>query len=82
MSAATDSDHWVRFDPRGCAQSSSYVDRVGALAEDAHKVFVPKVADRRREASEGWTLERLTKTQWRERARPCFKGTCTHGART
>ncbi|MDX3165954.1 hypothetical protein PV516_19390 [Streptomyces scabiei] len=76
------SDHWVRFDPQGCAQSSSYVDEIGPLAEDAHKQFVPKVADRRREAAEGWTTERLTKQEWRERALPCFKGACSHGKRS
>ncbi|GAA1110691.1 hypothetical protein [Streptomyces javensis] len=81
MSAAT-TDHWVRFAPTGCAVSSTYVDSVGALAEDAHKQFVPKVADRRREAAEGWAMERLTKQEWRERALPCFQGTCTHGKRS
>ncbi|MER5302201.1 hypothetical protein ABT039_22460 [Streptomyces lasiicapitis] len=70
-------DRWVRFDPAGCAHSSIYV-AAAPLAEDAYKRAVPKLADRRREANQGWTLERLTKQQWRERAMPCFKGTCSH----
>ncbi|MEU3399404.1 hypothetical protein [Streptomyces filamentosus] len=77
MKGAT-SDHWVRFDPAGCAQSSAHVDEVGPLAEDAYKHVVPKVADRRREAAAGWTMQRLTKEEWRERARPCFVRACGH----
>lgn len=76
----TETDHWVRFDPAGCAQSSTYVDEAGPLAEDAYKQIVPRIADRRREAAEGWTLERLTKQEWHERAHPCFVGTCSHQA--
>jgi hypothetical protein len=76
---ATESEHWVRFDPQGCAQSSSYVDEVGPLAEDAYKRIVPRIADRRQEAADGWTMQRLTKQEWRERAKPCLLGTCTHG---
>ncbi|MER0443114.1 hypothetical protein ABR738_00735 [Streptomyces sp. Edi4] len=75
MSATT--DHWVRFDPAGCAHSSAYVAEV-PLAEDAYRRAVPKIADRRREAAAGWTLKRLTKEQWREQAKPCFTGDCAH----
>ncbi|MCZ0983878.1 hypothetical protein O1L60_44755 [Streptomyces diastatochromogenes] len=78
MSAAS-TDHWVRFDPAGCAHSSTHVDEV-PLAEDAYRRAVPKIADRRREAAAGWTMERLTKQAWRERAKPCFTGSCTHPA--
>ncbi|MEV1040398.1 hypothetical protein AB0J01_27665 [Streptomyces sp. NPDC050204] len=79
MSAAPN-DHWVRFDPAGCAHSSTLVDEAGPLAEDAYRKVVPKVADRRREAAEGWTMVRLTKGEWRERAKPCFTGECSHRA--
>ncbi|MFF2571140.1 hypothetical protein [Streptomyces sp. NPDC058084] len=72
------SDRWVRFDPVGCARSSLYVDEVGPLAEDAYRQVVPRVADRRREAAAGWTMERLTRQEWSERARPCFTGSCSH----
>lgn len=82
MNAQAENDHWVHFSPDGCAQSSSYVAEVGPLAEDAYKRIVPKVADRRREAAEGWTIERLSKAAWRERAKPCFRGQCTHQAAT
>ncbi|MFJ2752748.1 hypothetical protein [Streptomyces sp. NPDC087297] len=77
-------DHWVRLDPAGCAHSSAYVDEAGALAEDAYRRFVPKLADRRREAADGWTLVRLTHQNWLTQCGPCFYGTCTHqsGAKT
>ncbi|MFB7649376.1 hypothetical protein ACFC0S_16040 [Streptomyces sp. NPDC056084] len=77
MTATT--DHWVRFDPAGCAHSSAHVAAV-PLAEDAYRRAVPRIADRRREAAAGWTLERLTKEQWRERAKPCLTGACAHRA--
>ncbi|MFD5882580.1 ASCH domain-containing protein [Streptomyces yangpuensis] len=74
------SDHWVRFDPAGCAHSSAYVTEAGLLAEDAYKTFVPKLPDRRREAAEGWTLVRLAHPDWLTQAGPCFYGTCRHQA--
>ncbi|MER6253679.1 hypothetical protein ABT224_20215 [Streptomyces sp. NPDC001584] len=73
-------DHWVRLDPAGCAHSSAYVNEAGALAEDAYRRFVPKLADRRREAAEGWALVRLTHEDWLTQCGPCFYGTCTHQA--
>lgn len=73
-------DHWVRLDPAGCAHSSIYVEEAGALAEDAYRSFVPRLADRRREAAEGWTLVRVTHEDWGHRHGPCFYGTCDHQA--
>lgn len=73
-------DHWVRLDPTGCAHSSSYVKDTGPLAEDAHRSFVPRLADRRREAVQGWTLLRVTNEDWVDQYGPCFYRTCAHQA--
>ncbi|MFD6534871.1 ASCH domain-containing protein [Streptomyces goshikiensis] len=73
-------DHWVRLDPAGCAHSSVPATGTFVLGEDAHRWFVPKLADRRREAAEGWTLNRVTHEDWVTRYRDCFRSTCAHQA--
>ena len=69
---------WIRIDPAGCVFGSVREDFVGSLAEDAHKEFTPKVADRRREAAEGWRLELVGRNEWDRRAKPCLMGECDH----
>lgn len=69
---------WIRIAPNGCVTGSVYASMVGDLQEDAHKEFTPKVADRRREASEGWRHERVDRAEWQRRARPCLLGECQH----
>ncbi|MGW9068644.1 hypothetical protein ACWGQT_04265 [Streptomyces yangpuensis] len=74
------SDHWVRFDPAGCAHSSAYVTEAGLLAEDAYKTFVPQLADRRGRPPRAGLWCRLTHPDWLTQAGPCFYGTCRHQA--
>ncbi|WP_019358033.1 hypothetical protein [Streptomyces sp. AA1529] len=45
---------WIRIAPSGCVHGSVHEESVGQLNDDAHKEFTPRVADRRREAAEGW----------------------------
>lgn len=68
---------WVRFDPQGCAYSSSYGD-AAATPEEARKRFVPRQRDRDREIRKGWTVQLLSKRQWGDQAAACFYGTCDH----
>lgn len=69
---------WVQFNPSGCAVGSVLAGVVGASAEDAHKRFTPKAADRRRETTEGYRHELLVHDEWKRRAEPCFLGRCNH----
>ncbi|MGW7597300.1 hypothetical protein [Streptomyces antimycoticus] len=69
---------WIRIGPNGCVTGSVLEAAVGPLAEDAHKEFTPRVKDRRREAAEGWRHELVSHAEWKERAEPCFMGTCQH----
>lgn len=71
---------WIRIAPTGCVYGSVHEESVGALAEDAHKEFTPRIADRRREAAEGWRHELVGRDEWKRRAEPCFRGRCTHGS--
>ncbi|MEU2453820.1 hypothetical protein ABZ605_27555 [Streptomyces sp. NPDC012765] len=73
-------DHWVRLDPAGCAHSSAGATGALVLGEDAYRWFVPKLADRRREAAEGWTLNRVTHEDWDARYRLCLRSACAHQA--
>ncbi|TFI30093.1 hypothetical protein [Streptomyces sp. 4R-3d] len=69
--------HWVLLGPDGCAYASEYGD--GALdAERAHRNFTPRQRDRDRQTRQGYTVQLLTKDQWRKRAAPCFYGKCPH----
>lgn len=69
--------HWVLFGPNNCAYASEYGD--GAVdAEQAHKNLRPYKRDRDREIKQGYHVELLSKKQWRDKAGPCFYGTCTH----
>lgn len=69
--------HWVLFGPNDCAYASEYGD--GAVdAEQAHKNLRPYKRDRDREIKQGYHVELLSKQQWRQKAGPCFYGTCTH----
>jgi hypothetical protein len=69
---------WIRINPQGCVTGSALGEYVGALAEDAHKEFTPKVRDRRREAAEGWRHELVGHAEWKQRAEPCLRGQCQH----
>lgn len=71
-------EFWIRINPAGCVTGSAREDFVGPLAEDAHKEFTPRVADRRREAREGWQHELIGRTEWERRAKPCILGRCDH----
>lgn len=69
---------WIRIAPHGHVRGCADAELVGLLVEDAHKEFTPLVADRRREAAEGWRHELLTPAEWDERAKPCLLHTCDH----
>lgn len=69
---------WIRIDPTGCVDGSIHEEIVGPLAEDAHKEFTPRVADRRREAALGWRHELVTRAEWNRRAKPCLLRQCRH----
>lgn len=68
---------WLRIDPSGCVDGSVREDAVGQLTEDAHKVFTPRVADRRREAAAGWRHE-LVDCAGFDAIKPCLYGKCDH----
>lgn len=72
------SGFWLRIDPTGCATGSVREDFVGPLVEDAHKEFTPRVADRRREAAEGWRHELVDGAGF-DAAKACLVGRCQHG---
>jgi hypothetical protein len=72
-------EYWVRFNPHGCAVSSCTVDFAGPLESDAHRMFTPKVADRRREAAEGWWMGKVDQDGLDELV-PCLRGRCKHRA--
>lgn len=69
---------WIRIAPNGCVFGSVLEDAVGPLAEDAHKEFTPRVADRRREAAQGWRHELVGREEWERRAEPCLRSQCAH----
>lgn len=69
---------WIRISPKGCVHGSVLVESVGELPDDAHKEFTPRIADRRREAREGWTHELVNGKEWDDRAKSCLKGECGH----
>ncbi|MFD7861813.1 hypothetical protein [Streptomyces sp. NPDC059783] len=69
---------WIRISPQGCVTGSALGDFIGPLVEDAHKEFTPRVADRRREAAEGWRHELIGRAEWQRRAEPCLRGLCGH----
>lgn len=71
---------WIRIAPTGCVYGSVHEESVGQLAEDAHKEFTPRIADRRREAAEGWRHELVGRDEWKRRAEPCFMGRCSHAS--
>jgi len=71
---------WIRITPAGCVTGSVLEEYVGPLAEDAHKEFTTRVADRRREAREGWKHELVGHAEWVRRAEPCISGRCDHVA--
>lgn len=70
---------WLRLAPTGCAHGSVRVDSVGLLPDDAHREFTPKVADRRREAAEGWRHVLAGHAEF-DAAVPCLRGRCSHPA--
>lgn len=72
-----DRQFWLRFNARGCVTGSVLAEYVGPLAEDAHKEFTPKVADRRREAAQGVRFELVDQAGF-SRALPCIRGECDH----
>jgi hypothetical protein len=72
---------WVRIDPRGCVEGSSYaerVDRTLATEAQAHEIFTPRARDRARETRAGWRHELVTRERWRAEAEPCLRGRCRH----
>lgn len=71
-------EFWIRINPQGCVTGSVLESSVGPLAEDAHKEFTTRVADRRREAGEGWRHELVSHGEWIQRAEPCISGRCQH----
>lgn len=71
-------DFWIRINPHGCVTGSVRADFIGLLQDDAHKEFTPRIADRRREAREGWKHELIDHEEWTRRAEPCIRGRCGH----
>ncbi|MFD3520483.1 hypothetical protein [Streptomyces sp. NPDC058653] len=71
---------WIRIAPDGCVHGSVHEEYVGPLAEDAHKEFTPRVADRRKEAAAGWQHQLVNGADWDRRAKPCLTGRCNHTA--
>ena len=71
---------WIRINPQGCVTGSAREEYIGPLAEDAHKEFTPRVADRRREAAKGWRHELVGHEEWRRRAEECLRGRCNHAS--
>lgn len=69
---------WIRIAPDGCVHGSALAEYVGPLAEDAHKEFTPRIADRRREAAQGWRHKLVGHAEWKRRAEPCLRGQCSH----
>lgn len=69
---------WIRIAPDGCVHGSAIEESLGPLAEDAHKEFTPRIADRRREARDGWRHELVGRAEWDRRALPCLLRKCTH----
>lgn len=72
------SGFWIRIAPTGCVYGSIHEESVGQLNDDAHKEFTPRIADRRREAAEGWRHELVSRHEWDRRAKPCLHGECRH----
>lgn len=79
---ADDTGFWIRINPQGCVTGSALEKYVGPLAEDAHKEFTPRVADRRREAAAGYQHELVGHDEWVRRAKPCISGRCQHRGTT
>lgn len=77
-----DTGFWIRIKPNGCVSGSVRQDFVGSLAENAHKEFTPRVADRRREAAAGYRHELVGHDEWDRRAKPCISGRCQHRGTT
>ena len=77
---ATGPEFWIRRNPTGCVTGSVRVEYVGLLTDDAHKEFTPRIADRRREAAEGWRHELMTRDEWDRHAKPCLLRQCNHAA--
>lgn len=71
---------WIRIAPNGCITGATLEEAVGPLAEDAHKEFTPRIADRRREAKEGYRHELVSRDEWDRRAKTCMAGKCSHRA--
>lgn len=70
---------WIRINPAGCVEGSVYPSALKTdTAEDAHKEFTPRAADRRRETAQGWRHERISHDEWKRRAEPCLTGRCAH----
>lgn len=69
--------HWVLFGPDGCAYASTHGDEV-LNARLAYRHFTPRQRDRDRQTRQGFTVQLLSKNQWRKRAAPCFYGKCQH----
>ncbi|MGW2844412.1 hypothetical protein [Streptomyces sp. NPDC001274] len=74
----TNREFWIRITPEGCVTGSVLAAYIGQLAEDAHKEFTPRIADRRKEAAAGWRHELIGRDEWARRARPCLTGQCSH----
>jgi len=74
----TNREFWIRINPEGCVTGSVLAAYVGRLAEDAHKEFTPRIADRRKEAATGWRHELIGRDEWTRRALPCLTSKCSH----
>ena len=72
---------WVRFNPDGCAEGSTYAvsgNEVIGTPEQAHQRFEHRQRDRAREIRQGYRHELLTHAQWDDQARACLLGQCGH----
>ncbi|MFG3136048.1 hypothetical protein ACGFZA_07475 [Streptomyces sp. NPDC048211] len=68
---------WVLSDPVGCAFAST-IGPSAVEEEAAHRELITRQRDRDRQTRQGWTVQLLSREQWRQKAQPCFLGRCDH----
>lgn len=68
---------WTLANKHGCTFGSLH-GNCAVDEEQAHREFTPRQRDRDRQHREGYTIQLLTKEQWKAQAEPCFMGRCEH----
>lgn len=70
--------NWVLKNGAGCAIGSLWAGADVASADLAHREFRPLKRDRDRNIRAGYTLELVSREQWKQRIQPCFTASCSH----